>query len=41
LTFEVSGVPHTATWPRNLALTLAALIMGVGIWGAVFAKSNR
>jgi len=38
LTFEVSGLPHAATWPRNLALTLAGLIMGVGIWAAVFVK---
>jgi hypothetical protein len=41
LRFEVSGLPHAATWPRNLALTLAGLIMTAGIWGAVFTKSHR
>lgn len=38
LTFEITGLPHTATWPRNLALVLAGLIMLSGIWAAVFVK---
>jgi len=34
LTFTVSGLPHRPLWPRNLALTLAALIVGAGIWAS-------
>jgi len=41
LTFQVSGLPHAATWPRNLALALAGLIMAAGIWAAVDAKPAR
>jgi hypothetical protein len=35
LTFEISGLPHTPQWPRNLALALAGLILAVGAYGAV------
>jgi hypothetical protein len=35
VTLEFSGLPHQATWPRNLALTLAAAILGAGVWGGV------
>ncbi len=34
LTFTVSGLPHHPLWPRNLALALAALILGAGIWAS-------
>ena len=34
LTFTVSGLPHRPLWPRNLALALAALIVGAGIWAS-------
>ncbi len=33
LTLNFSGLPHTASWPRNLALTLAAIILAGGAWG--------
>jgi hypothetical protein len=32
--FTFSGLPHHAVWPRNLALTLAGLILAAGVWGA-------
>jgi hypothetical protein len=32
LTF--SGLPHHATWPRNLALVLAAAVLGAGVWAS-------
>lgn len=34
LTFSFSGVPHAPTWPRNLALGLALLILAGGAWSA-------
>jgi hypothetical protein len=37
LTLEISGLPHRATWPRNLALALAGLILAAGLWGALTA----
>jgi hypothetical protein len=32
--FTFSGLPHHAVWPRNVALTLAGLILAAGAWGA-------
>ena len=34
LTINVSGLPHHPLWPRNLALALAAVILGAGIWAS-------
>jgi hypothetical protein len=34
VTLTLSGLPHRPTWPRNVALTLAAIILGAGAWGA-------
>jgi hypothetical protein len=34
LTFSFSGVPHSPTWPRNLAIGLALLILAGGAWSA-------
>jgi hypothetical protein len=33
LTF--SGLPHAPTWPRNLALALAFVILAGGVWGTL------
>ena len=41
MTLEISGLPHHATWPRTLALSLAAVISAAGIWGAATANSRR
>jgi hypothetical protein len=38
LTVEIAGLPHRATWPRTLALTLATIIVAAGVWGAVTAR---
>ena len=32
LTLEISGLPAPPTWPRNVALTLAALLAGWAAW---------
>jgi hypothetical protein len=34
LSLTLDGLPHRATWPRNLALALAVVIIGAGAWGA-------
>ncbi len=41
LTFDITGVPHHATWPRYLALTLAGAIMATGVWAAATARPRR
>ena len=38
LTLEIAGLPHRATWPRTLALSLASIIAAAGIWGAATAR---
>ena len=35
MTLTLSGLPHRPTWPRNMALLLAAVILAAGAWGAV------
>ncbi len=40
LTLSISGLPHHATWPRNLALGMAGAIVAAGLWGA-FARAPR
>ena len=35
VTFVLSGVPHPATWPRNLSLGLALLVLAAGAYAAV------
>jgi hypothetical protein len=34
LSFDLQGLPHHPVWPRNLALVLAAVILGAGGWAA-------
>jgi hypothetical protein len=41
LELEISGLPHYARWPRHLALSLAGIVMTLGIWGAVYNKPRR
>jgi hypothetical protein len=33
VTLTLTGLPHRATWPRNVALLLAAVILAGGAWG--------
>jgi hypothetical protein len=35
LRFDISGLPHRNPLPRRIALGLAALIIGAGVWAAV------
>jgi hypothetical protein len=41
LDLRISGLPHYARWPRYLALTLAGVIMSLGIWGAATKPRRR
>jgi hypothetical protein len=34
VTLTLSGLPHRASWPKNVALLLAAVILAAGAWGA-------
>ena len=38
ITFVLSGLPHPPTWPRNVAVTLAMLVLAAGVYGAVRGK---
>jgi hypothetical protein len=40
LRIEFANLPHQATWPRNVALTLAAAIFALGAWLA-FGSAKR
>jgi hypothetical protein len=34
LAIDITGLPHQPTWPRNVALALAAVALAAGAWGA-------
>jgi hypothetical protein len=38
---EITGLPHHATWPRNVALGLSGTVIAIGIWAAVFPRPRR
>jgi hypothetical protein len=40
LTLTLTGLPNVSTWPRNVALGLAALIVGLGAWLAMGGRSR-
>jgi hypothetical protein len=35
----LTGLPHHAVWPRNLALALASIVLVGGVWGATRRRS--
>ena len=45
MTLTLASLPHRATWPRNVAVLLAAVILAAGAWGATrggrVANSSR
>jgi len=41
LALEIDGLPHHPVWPRNTALALAASIVAIGIWAAIFPGTRR
>jgi hypothetical protein len=41
LAFELSGLPFHPRWPRFLALSLAGVIVALGLWAAVFPGRRR
>lgn len=40
LSFSFTDLPHTATWPRHVALGLAALILAGGAWSSVRMRGS-
>ena len=34
MSITLSGLPHHARWPRNLALAIVAVVLATGVWGA-------
>jgi hypothetical protein len=40
LVFAFTGLPHHATWPRNLALALAVMVLAGGVWGALRSSQS-
>jgi hypothetical protein len=40
LALDLAGLPHHPTWPRNVALTLAALLVAGGAWGALRTRGR-
>jgi len=40
VSLTLSGLPHRPTWPRNIALTLAVVILGAGAWGAMRRQAD-
>jgi hypothetical protein len=40
LSLDISGLPHHPVWPREVALTLAGVILSIGMWAAVFPASR-
>ena len=40
VSIALSGLPHRPTWPRNIALTLAVVILGAGAWGAMRRQAD-
>ena len=40
LSLTLTGLPHHATWPKNLALALAAAILGAGVWASTRTRTR-
>lgn len=40
VTFTLSGLPHAPTWPRNVAVSLAIIVLLAGGYGAVRGRSG-
>ena len=40
VSITLSGLPHRPTWPRNVALTLAVVILAAGAWGATRRQTD-
>jgi hypothetical protein len=35
ISLKFTGLPHRATWPRNVALLVSTVILAAGAWGAM------
>ena len=40
ISFQLTGVPHRAVWPRNVALAIALLVLAAGAWGAIGVRGR-
>lgn len=40
LTIQLTNLPHHSTWPRNVALGIAGLIVAIGVW-LTFRRDSR
>ncbi len=41
ITLSLSGLPHRARWPANVALLVSAIILAAGAWGATRARTPQ
>lgn len=41
LSVEITGLPHHAVWPRNVALALGGAVVVAGLWAAFVPVSRR
>jgi hypothetical protein len=41
LRLEITGLPYHATWPRNVALTAAGVIVAIGLWAGIATPRAR
>ncbi len=41
LSFNFTNLPHAPTWPRNVALALAVVILAAGAWASEERRSHR
>ena len=39
ISLELTGLPHSPVWPRNVALTLAGVVLLAGIWASMRSKA--
>jgi hypothetical protein len=40
LSLVISGLPHAPTWPREVAISLAMIVLGMGAYGAMRGKAG-
>lgn len=40
IVFDLGGLPHRPSWPKNVALVLALGVLGIGVWTIVAAGSR-
>jgi hypothetical protein len=41
VTMSFTGLPHAATWPRNVALALTVVILCAGVWSSIGTRGTQ